>query len=105
VTEITPLRADRELVLQTAPDTGHVVADRGQLEQVLINLALNARDAMGPGGQLTIAVRSIVLGPMLPRGIRRPPGLLGLCVMFEVRDTGMAWTRPRASASSSRFLP
>jgi two-component system, cell cycle sensor histidine kinase and response regulator CckA len=82
------LGADRTLVLDVAPDTGHVVADRGQLEQVLINLALNARDAMGPGGQLTLAVRSILLDATFTERHPEAAGLLGPCVVFEVSDTG-----------------
>ncbi len=82
------LGADRELVLDVAPDTGHVVADRGQLEQVLINLALNARDAMGPGGQLTVAVRSILLDATFTERHPEAAGLLGPSVMLEVSDTG-----------------
>ncbi len=49
------LGADREVSLHLSPDAGLVYADDGQLEQVLLNLSLNARDAMGPGGQFTIA--------------------------------------------------
>jgi two-component system, cell cycle sensor histidine kinase and response regulator CckA len=82
------LGADRELVLHVAPDTGQVVADRGQLEQVLINLALNARDAMGPGGQLTFAVRSVLLDVTFTARHPEAASLLGSCVMLEVSDTG-----------------
>ena len=82
------LGADRELVLHVAPDTGHVVADRGQLEQVLINLALNARDAMGSGGQLTVAVRSILLDSTFTERHPEAASLLGPSVMLEVSDTG-----------------
>jgi two-component system, cell cycle sensor histidine kinase and response regulator CckA len=82
------LGADRTLVLDVAPDTGHVVADRGQLEQVLINLALNARDAMGPGGQLTIAVRSSLLDATFTARHPEAASLLGPSVMLEVSDTG-----------------
>jgi PAS domain S-box-containing protein len=45
---------DVEVVVKLAPDAGCVKVDRGQLEQVLVNLAVNARDAMPEGGRLLI---------------------------------------------------
>ena len=45
---------DCDVVLQLAPELGMVSADPGQLEQVLLNLALNARDAMPTGGRISI---------------------------------------------------
>jgi PAS domain S-box-containing protein len=48
------LGADIELEVRPGPDLGSVMADAGQLERVLINLCLNARDAMPRGGKLTV---------------------------------------------------
>ncbi len=52
-----------EIELQLAPGEAIVFADRARLEQVLLNLALNARDAMPAGGRLGIATSMVTLGP------------------------------------------
>jgi signal transduction histidine kinase len=51
-----------DLVLETSPDAGSVKVDPGQMEQVLINLAVNARDAMRDGGKLTVQTMDVIMG-------------------------------------------
>ncbi len=78
---------DIELVTALPPRTGNVKADRGQIEQVIINLAANARDAMPAGGKLTIETDNRSLGDS---HLREHPELLpGDYVMLAVRDTGV----------------
>jgi PAS domain S-box-containing protein len=76
--------ADIELVTEPAPDVRMVKIDPGQIEQVLVNLAVNARDAMPRGGRLTIAIANIDLEatPQYPE--IRP----GRYLRLVVRDTG-----------------
>lgn len=84
-----------ELKMIHGRDLGHVRADQGQLEQVLINLAVNARDAMLSGGSLTIRSSRITLDRdhTLSRDLIAPaeedttiPN--GCYVLVEVIDTG-----------------
>jgi two-component system cell cycle sensor histidine kinase/response regulator CckA len=69
----------------TMSDIGRVKADVGQVEQVLMNLAVNARDAMPDGGRLTIDTADVVLdeGDAARRGLHPGPH-----VMIAVTDTG-----------------
>ncbi len=77
---------DVELATSLAPDLGPVRADVGQLEQILMNLAVNARDAMPTGGKLTIETASVeqVPGDAGERGARAGRRF----VMLAVSDTG-----------------
>jgi two-component system, cell cycle sensor histidine kinase and response regulator CckA len=79
------LGADIHLAIDLDPDLGAVRADPNQLEQVLVNLAVNARDAMQHGGRLEIRTRNL---PPVDAGERNPEMPLGPRVLLEVRDTG-----------------
>jgi two-component system, cell cycle sensor histidine kinase and response regulator CckA len=68
-------------------DLGLVKVDQGQLEQVIINLAVNARDAMPGGGILTIRTSNVTQELPLRRGHEIMP--VGEYVQVEVRDTGI----------------
>jgi len=75
-----------ELVTTLAPDLGLVRADRGQVEQVLVNLAVNARDAMPDGGRLTLTTASVTLGEQHAQA--NPEVVPGDYVLLSVTDTG-----------------
>jgi len=78
---------DIDLNTVLAPDLGWVKADPGQLEQVLMNFAVNARDAMPKGGKLTIETANTELDETYTQAY---PNLRpGLYVMMAVADTGM----------------
>lgn len=80
------LGEDIELRIKLDEDTGQVCADPGQLEQILMNLAVNARDAMPNGGILTIEThRMEVDEAMASRHLQLRPGSWALLV---VRDSG-----------------
>jgi two-component system, cell cycle sensor histidine kinase and response regulator CckA len=77
---------DINLVLSLVPRPGVVTADPGQIEQVLINLAANARDAMPTGGRFAIATANVDLAEDDPQ--RSPSALAGPYVRLSVTDTG-----------------
>ncbi|MBI3107986.1 MAG: PAS domain S-box protein, partial [Candidatus Rokubacteria bacterium] len=78
---------DIDLAVRPGPDLGHVSADPGQLEQVLVNLVVNARDAMPQGGHLTLETANVELDA---RSARRHPGARpGSYVTLAVSDTGI----------------
>jgi PAS domain S-box-containing protein len=75
-----------ELKTEIWPDLSLVLADRTQVEQILMNLVVNARDAMPGGGQITISLRNIELDKL---GVAAHPGLQpGDYVELAVGDTG-----------------
>jgi len=91
---------DIDMALDLQPDIPFVEADQSQLEQVILNLALNARDAMHRGGQLTISTGVADVSPEHRRGLARLPA--GEYVRLTVRDTG---TGMDADTSARAFEP
>jgi two-component system cell cycle sensor histidine kinase/response regulator CckA len=90
--EVTPLvrrmiGEQIELIEVLAPGLGHVKADPAQIEQVVMNLAANARDAMPEGGRLTIGTANAELDETYTsRHVAVRPGRY---VMLSVTDTGI----------------
>jgi two-component system, NtrC family, sensor kinase len=75
------------IVLALAPDLPACRADAGQLESALLNLAINARDAMPDGGTITIATRRARLNAAMLQG--NPDARPGNFVAISVKDTGL----------------
>ena len=83
---------DIELTFVPGAETGRVRVDPGQIEQVIVNLVVNARDAMPEGGQLTVETSNAELPPdrASSRVDAAPPGSY---VMLAVSDTGIGMDR------------
>ena len=81
------LREDIALTTRSAKDLGTVHADPGQLQQVVMNLAVNARDAMPNGGALRIEVANVELDDAYAK--QHVPVTPGPYVLLSVSDTGV----------------
>jgi signal transduction histidine kinase/CheY-like chemotaxis protein len=109
--------ADVELIFSPGRDVGTIRADAGQLEQVLMNLIVNARDAMPGGGRITIETSNLELAgsgvgiaesaacsqrptdPLLTRGVP-----FGRYVTLDVTDTGCGMDAETASRIFEPFF-
>jgi len=91
-----------ELITIRAPQAARTRADAGQLEQVLMNLVVNAKDAMPAGGRLTIQTQTMVVDENHRRGHQfiRP----GSYVMLSVSDTGTGMDRETQSRIFEPFF-
>ncbi|MBZ5698152.1 MAG: PAS domain S-box protein [Acidobacteriia bacterium] len=78
---------DIELITNCQPNLALVKVDRGQIEQVIMNLAVNARDAMPNGGKLRIETANVDLDDFYAR--QHAPMVPGSFVMLVITDTGM----------------
>jgi PAS domain S-box-containing protein len=79
-----------DLITMLDPGLGRVKADPGQIEQIIVNLAVNARDAMPQGGRLTIETANVELDEAFVEA--HPGSSAGAHAMLCVRDTGTGMT-------------
>jgi signal transduction histidine kinase/ActR/RegA family two-component response regulator len=103
------LPANIKLVTILDPDVGSILADAGQIEQVLLNLTINAADAMPDGGLLTIHTRNAHLDATLPPPNGVPSGgykalPAGTYASIVVTDTGIGMDRETVSKIFDPFF-
>jgi PAS domain S-box-containing protein len=91
-----------DLAIFAEPALWHVKADRGQLEQVLVNLAVNARDAMPGGGRLIIDTGNVEVDEAYAAG--RPGLTPGRYARLRVSDTGTGMDRATAARVFEPFF-
>jgi CheY-like chemotaxis protein len=94
------LGEDVTFTARLADDLGLTLADRGQLEQVLVNLVVNARDAMPHGGTVTIETQNVEIDEAVAAG--RPALAVGPAIRLSIADTGTGLT---ADAKAHLFEP
>lgn len=90
-----------ELTTRLTPDVGHTRADAGQLEQVLMNLVVNARDAMPTGGKILIQTNRLEIDPARREHALIPPGPY---VLLSVSDTGAGMDKDTQSRIFEPFF-
>ena len=91
------------LILRPGADLGRVKADPGQLDQVLLNLMLNARDAMPSGGTVTIETSNVALTPSYALSKPVANVLPGPHLLLSVSDTGVGMDRQTVGRAFEPF--
>jgi CheY-like chemotaxis protein len=91
-----------EMRLAMAPDVWHALADPAQLEAAILNLCINARDAMPTGGTITIATANI--GPDAAQALAEGELERGEYVSIAVADTGVGMDRATAERAFEPFF-
>lgn len=84
------LGEDIELINHMNPNAGKVKADLGQIEQIVMNIAVNSRDAMPKGGRLIVETKNVDLDQAYP--VQHPGVEPGHYVMFAISDSGEGMT-------------
>lgn len=87
--------------IETSPRTPMLLADKAQLETVLVNLAINARDAMLAGGTLTLSARPLEVREPVAHAVGLAPGTY---VRLDVTDTGTGMDKATLARASEPFF-
>ncbi|MDB5408061.1 MAG: baeS, partial [Rhodospirillales bacterium] len=90
-----------QLAVHLAPEVCLALADPNQVEAALLNLVINARDAMPDGGEVTVTTASVVLDEGYAREAEMAPGAY---IELAVRDTGRGMSREIASRAFEPFF-
>jgi PAS domain S-box-containing protein len=80
-----------DLILKLDPDAGHIRADSGQIDQILVNLVVNGRDAISDGGTITIETANVTFEE--PYAVESFDVTPGSYVLLAVSDTGIGMDR------------
>ena len=91
------LRRTIDLELELAPDLPRIMADKSRLDQVVVNLVLNARDAMPQGGRVILETGTVRLDPAYMERHAQVSITPGAYVMLAVSDTGHGMDRETLS--------
>lgn len=93
---------DVELVVKSCPGSCFIVGDRGQLDQIIMNLAINARDAMPDGGRLLLEVRAVEVDEDYVA--THPWARCGHYLLLSVSDTGVGMSAEVAARIFEPFF-